>query len=227
MPRSAVKDESQSELPIRGAGPSASSPPGEPKSRQPEGVGRGATRRATLAGQLMRVVEGDPEGRRRSRPAAGARAEPPAPDLRSPGPRGRRDRDVVRGCEAPGHQLAADARPVAAGHVDLGGHDRSEGSRSSRQVLPCPSRADPDPDRSGHRGDHRCELLPQRCLRLRDLEAGPSRDQAGVRRGPQTSPHRAGLGCRDRAPPGVLDGRRRQVGTRFGSRSASASSSRS
>jgi hypothetical protein len=56
-----VKDDSNSELPVCG-GASASSPPGDPKSQQPEGVERTETRRATLARQLVRVIDGIRKG---------------------------------------------------------------------------------------------------------------------------------------------------------------------
>ena len=55
-----------------------------------------------------------------------------------------------------------------------------------------------DPDRIGHRRDHRSELLSQRRVRIRDLEARPSRDPAGDRRSTQASPHHSRLRCRRR-----------------------------
>jgi hypothetical protein len=61
VPRSEVKDESHSELPVRG-GASASDHRDGAYSEQPEGVGRRETRRATLATQLLRVIEGIRKG---------------------------------------------------------------------------------------------------------------------------------------------------------------------
>ena len=56
--------------------------------------------------------------------------------------------------------------------VDLAGYVRPQGPHPARPIVPRAARADPDPDRPADRRAHRGELLPQRRVRVRDLEPG-------------------------------------------------------
>ena len=97
-----------------------------------------------------------------------------------------RDRDALPRPQAAVLELAAHARPDPAGDVDLGRDARLEGTRPARQVVPRADRPDPDPDRARDRCGHRCELLPERRVRLRDHRPHTPAGAPCVRARPQT-----------------------------------------
>ena len=100
-------------------------------------------------------------------PSAGQNQKDPRPA----GPGCRRPGHAVRRASPARHELAADAGPGPARHVDLGRDRRPEGARPARQGI----RRHPRADRPGavrRRGaDHHRRVLPQRGVRLRHLAA--------------------------------------------------------
>ena len=145
-----------------------------------------------------------PAWRRQGGGAGGAPAQP-APALARPvGPDRGRLPHAVPGREAPLHQLAPRPGPDHSRHVDLDRHVGHQAPRAARQAVPRRPGLDPDPVRA--RGDRvdRGQLLPQRRLRLRHLDAGPAQDPTLLQPGQSAHPDHPGLGRQHRPGPVVL-----------------------
>ena len=144
-----------------------------------------------------------PQRRRRGR-AGRAPTQQPQPLARPPGPDRGRLPHAVPGPEAPRHELAPHPGADRARHVDLGRHARHQGPHAPRQAVPRPPRPDPHPVRPGGHRPHGGQLLPQRRLRLRHLQAGPARDPPRLRAGQQPPPGDPALGLPHRLRPRLL-----------------------